>query len=176
VLIQNKIDCHNTIIDIYNTLRTDMFAWYWNENQIDAVLGYERDEYAAFTHIFYNGNQINSGFFDMASNLIKLITDKEQIKYKSLGRIQANLLQNININDAQLSNSIHHDMPTDNYISIIYYVMDSDGDTVILHDDKEIRVPPIQGNYVIFKSNTKHRATIPQINKRRMVINCVLEI
>ena len=176
MVIHNKIECYDTILGIYNMMRTDDFAWYWNENQIDAVLGFSRDEYSGFTHIFYRDNQINSGFFDKVSNLINLIVEKEKIEYKSLYRAQANLIQNINITDEQLLNSIHYDMPTDNYISIIYYVMDSDGDTVIFDNDKEVRIPPNQGSYVIFKSSTKHRATIPKLNKRRMVINCVLEV
>lgn len=172
MISQNKLECSKTIDDIHSTLMSDMYPWYWNENQISS---YER-QHAGFTHAFYRGGEINSSYFNKIDDLLNLILDKEQIKIKSIFRIQANLLPNITITDEQLLNSIHTDMPTDNYISIIYYVMNSDGDTVIFDNDKEIRISPKQGHYVVFKSCTKHRATMPIINKRRIVINYILEV
>lgn len=172
MIINNKLELSKTIDDIHSTLMSDMYPWYWNENQITSNEG----QHAGFTHAFYRGGEINSSYFDKINDLLNLILNKEKIKIKSIFRIQANLLPNINITDEQLLNSIHTDMPTDNYISIIYYVMDSDGDTVIFNNDKEIRISPKQGDYVVFKSNTKHRATVPQINKRRIVINYILEV
>jgi hypothetical protein len=168
----DKIDCQETIHDMYYGLMSDTHPWYWNENIITCIEG----QHAGFTHVFYKDGKINSSYFDKTNNLLNLIANKEQIKIKSIYRIQANLLPNINITEKQLETSIHTDMPTNNYRSIIYYVMDSDGDTVIFNDDKEVRVSPEQGKYVIFNSNLYHRATIPTINKRRIVINYIVEV
>jgi hypothetical protein len=57
-------------------------------------------------------------------------------------------------------------------------VIDSDGDTVICDDNlNEIeRVNPIAGNLVWFKSTLPHYGAPPKINKRRIVINFVLEL
>ena len=177
-IIQNKIDCQELITNIYDILQSNMFSWYWNEYQIQGSDSPEKlkDQYAGFTHIFYRDGEINSGYFQMATELLNLILQKENIRLKTIVRMQANLLTNINVSDEQLLNSIHQDLKLDNCISVVYYVMDSDGDTYIYQEDTEIRVPPKQGSYVIFKSSLNHRASVPSLHKRRMVINCIVEI
>lgn len=178
MIIKGKVDCKNTVDSVYDLLSTDMFPWYWNEFQIK---GYEDNsgtmgQNAGFTHVLFVNNEVNSGHFYKIFDLINLILDKEQIKMKSIFRIQANLAPNITLTDEQMKNSIHTDMTENKYITLLYYVMDSDGDTVIFDDGKEVRINPKQGNYVIFNSNLNHRATMPVENKRRIAINCILEV
>ena len=62
---------------------------------------------------------------------------------------------------------------------MVYYVIDSDGDTILLDDDKrniKASSSPIAGNLFVFDSRKWHRSTPPQINQRRVIINFILEV
>ena len=64
------------------------------------------------------------------------------------------------------------------FVSFIYYVIDSDGDTVVYNEDSTIKeiASPIQNNCIYFNSRDLHKANLPKKHKKRIVINCVLEI
>jgi len=69
-------------------------------------------------------------------------------------------------------NSPHRDMEENEYVSGIYYVKDSDGDTVFF-GDTITRITPKKGTLVIFPSNLLHASSNPQISQERIVINFV---
>ena len=59
------------------------------------------------------------------------------------------------------------------FYSLIYYVSDSDGDTVFYNKDKEIKkVTPKKGKTVLFDGHLLHRGTKP-INKTKILLNFV---
>ena len=104
-----------------------------------------------------------------------------------LHRVKANLL----IKDVEAVNTYHPphvDSLIDNSLSMVYYVNDSDGDTILF--DKQVdhtspnkhqhlglteigRVSPKKGRAVIFNSNRFHASSNPINNERRVVINTV---
>jgi|TARA_B110000908_G_scaffold157435_1_gene197564 hypothetical protein len=104
-----------------------------------------------------------------------------------LHRVKANLL----IKDVEAVNTYHPphvDSLMDNSLSMVYYVNDSDGDTILF--DKQVdhtspnrhqhlglteigRVSPKKGRAVIFNSNRFHASSMPIDNERRVVINTV---
>ena len=61
---------------------------------------------------------------------------------------------------------------------MVYYVNDSDGDTIVFDDDmNEIeRCTPACGSAIWFDSRKLHTATVPQHHKNRIVINFMFEI
>jgi hypothetical protein len=70
-------------------------------------------------------------------------------------------------------------MKVPKYVSLLYYVKDSDGDTVLYKDDKKtelMRVQPKANRAVIFDSRTWHTGELPVKNQTRIVINCILEV
>jgi hypothetical protein len=176
MIIKNKINDQVKIEEIYNLCNDCNFPYYWNENQI--YPNNPMKQYGGFTHNLYKENNIYSNVFNIFYDLIQEIFKKEQIYIKSLFRLQVNLSTNIKLTKKELINSVHQDRVLPNYKSLIYYVGDSDGDTIIYNEDKSIldAIQPIKGNYVIFNSNTFHRASIPKIHKKRMVINCIVEV
>jgi hypothetical protein len=87
---------------------------------------------------------------------------------------------------------LHVDTTLKHFV-VLYYVADSDGDTIIvdrqLQDDEPSydnlkledyniihRVTPKQGRAVIFKSNQFHASSPPIESLKRMVINFVFEV
>jgi hypothetical protein len=59
--------------------------------------------------------------------------------------------------------------------SIVYYVNNADGDTVLFYPGEEVRVTPKRGQALIFPSHIKHASSNPQKAMERIVLNIVLE-
>ena len=177
MIIKNKVDRPNEIQQLFDICNSSLIAYYWNENQVDSD-NIEMSQYSGFTHMLYKDGKINSDYYAFFYPLIEYIADKEQIKIKALHRLQINMLLNINVSEEEIKNSIHRDMEDPKYKTIIYYINDSDGDTVIYDEYFKIvdSIKPLLGNYVIFNSNSLHSATIPKHTKKRMVVNCVIEV
>ena len=62
------------------------------------------------------------------------------------------------------------------FVSLIYYVNDSDGDTIFFDEkgNKEYLTPK-EGQLVWFPTYTLHGGTPPQKSKKRIIINFILE-
>jgi len=171
-IIQGKVS--NELSDyIYNAIVSDQFGWYWNEKQIYASK--PEDQMGGFTHAFYNSEgAINSSFSSIVPYLLKELENVINIEYAI--RAQANLVCNIFLNEEQNKNNVHIDDDNEDFFTILYYVITSDGNTVIYNEDtSSIEVSPIKGNYVIFPSNTLHKPNPPVVNKKRIVINIVFK-
>lgn len=122
-------------------------------------------------------------FFNM---LIWFLIDKHpELNIKNLHRCKVNLIFNPNPGDEEKIVTPHVDIETDGYVSMIYYVNDSDGSTVIYNetcDDAEHGVPltvrqkvmPRKNRAVVFESKLYHVAQLPILNSTRWIINYVL--
>jgi len=67
---------------------------------------------------------------------------------------------------------IHTDLPVDHFV-MLYYINDSEGNTVLFQDDEETiirEVSPKKGRIVFFDGSIKHCSTTPS-KKTRAVIN-----
>jgi hypothetical protein len=151
------------------------FPWFYSENTIydDNQL----ETYGALNHIYFKNKISNSLYIEIAYDLLHEITSKETIYYKSIYRMQSSMLQNINVNQSMLDNAVHRDHIDDNYITILYYVIDSDGPTLLYKNGNVIeQSDPIGGKYIIYSSNTYHMASIPKQHKTRIIFNYILEI
>ena len=166
--------------EVHKVMTSTGFPWYWNAEQI--VPDTPDEDIFKMTHVLYIFKKVFSKHFYLVNAMIGVFAEKTGIKIKRIVRIKGNLIPNISHDPNALENLIHPDIsPNDpgNYISFVYYVMDSDGDTIILADDKTTivdRSPPVRGNCYWFDSKTYHRSTVPINHKRRVVINFILEV
>lgn len=162
--------------NIYDELMGSYFPWFYNDNA--NVYEDKNENTFQFIHIFFQNSVIQSQYYNLIVPIIGFFEKETNIKIKSIYRIKANLNTRYNLDEKDKLMAIHKDVPEDNYISLIYYVNDSDGDTVIYDENNNIteRITPRCNNLYYFKSNTKHMATFPLINKRRIIINFVIEI
>ena len=164
--------------------------WYYNDYTASKDADYLKrikdnkhffDSYQ-FTHIFYNMGEKNSSYFD---KIIKILEDTK-INWKSIERIKANFTTNLTNRKPGDIVVPHQDIkPNSDYyknkkaISVIYYVHDTDGDTVFY--DKECKkiikkITPKKGRAVIFDSLIFHSFMRPIKSEKRVVINFILNV
>jgi hypothetical protein len=119
-----------------------------------------------------------SSIHDLGSNILHTFAKKHGIEVKEILRIKANIL-----NKTDKQNHIHppHVDMTTPHMVLLYYVNDSDGDTVIFdqkYDDGEVprltvnrAISPKAGAAILFDGLTYHSSSSPQYAEKRIVIN-----
>jgi len=173
-IIDNFLTKHQWL-SIYSALDGDDFPWYLNKDT-----SYDGgDNYRQTIHTFYKNYQVNSSWFNLIEPLIIEFENQTSHRIQNLIRIKSNLLFNKLIDEETKQKVIHQDMVSPNHISLLYYLNDSDGDTIMYQDDKETetrRVTPKANRAVIFDSRIWHTAELPIKNQTRQVVNCIFEV
>tara|TARA_R100001163_G_C4968464_1_gene129362 strand:+ start:49 stop:660 length:612 start_codon:yes stop_codon:yes gene_type:complete len=166
-------------------LGEEKFPWYY----IDDISGDdpERQKRGGFTHGYVNEYGIESDYHYLFIDLIKKSCSKIKIKEVNaiLGRSFFQLPTNIKREDVDTP---HTDIPVEHFV-MLYYVCDSDGDTIIYNEkcknyknfdnnydvvDKtkftiQKKVSPKQGRVVLFNGALYHTAEQPNHNVRCIV-------
>lgn len=164
-------------IFLQNLINSAGFEWYYNGNS--TLEG--QDNIFQFIHTIVNETGYKSPHYEKIKPLLYFFELHTGLKVKGIRRMKANLLTQRDISEDTNKLAIHTDvnMNEKDCVSFIYYVNDSDGDTVIYNADKtEIieRASPVAGNCFWFNSTQFHNATPPKHHSTRIVINCVLQI
>lgn len=148
--------------------------YFLDENTVDTV---------QFTHVSDYGT---TSYKDLRP-LVYMLQEHLDKKIISTFRIKTNcLVQNVNFgmnnyNIAHTDSSI----PSRNFISVLYYVNDSDGDTFFFNEDCKNkfdkltvcnRVKPEMGKVVIFPSTQFHASSNPINSLSRFVVNFMIEV
>lgn len=199
-MIDDIIEIDNIIpVDYQNHLKTLMtgfeFPWVFNKNLVspdDCFIGRE-DNHSGFNHFFYEQGVPTSNYFNLLYPLVLSITSQSQVKFNRLIRMRANLtLRN---RDSSLDYHLPHIDSWFPHYNAIYYVNDSDGDTVIFNETNETydrgdadiekiksanftikkRITPKQGKILIFPGKYYHSSSFCKDNSYRCVININLD-
>ena len=190
-IISDNILSNNHIKLIEDTLLNSYFPWYLSAKKIDNKFStcskniYLKNknkntvEDLQFVHSFvnYENNQskINSNYFNLIEEISKKIADYFKLNQVSLLRVKANLKTKSNIKNTKYGTP-HIDIGNEN-ITCIYYVNDSDGDTVLYKKHKICKkITPKKGRFLFFKGNMLHSAGYPFKNQVRCVVNFNLKI
>ena len=164
----------------------ERFPWYYIE---DVSSGDSKNQKrGGFTHGYVNEYGVESEYHYLFLELIKKSCSKINVKEVNaiLGRSFLQLPSNIKRDDVDTP---HTDIPVDHFV-MLYYVCDSDGDTIIYNekcnnldefDDNvnvvkekvfsiQKKVTPKQGRVVLFNGKLYHTAEQPN-NNIRCVVN-----
>lgn len=152
----------------------DNFSWYFNDS-----IAYDdtSKNNFQFTHTFYKDQKQQSNWYALVHSFLYVVELKFQKNLKGIVRIKANLNPQNPLIDPL--NNIHQDMPDGNFMTLLYYVNDSDGDTLMFDQDKKTiinRITPEENKAIWFESKNWHCSSPPVKNKRRVVINFILEL
>lgn len=146
------------------------------------------DEYSKdcpqMIHPIFTKNEWVSPYYQLIKSMLYFVEDKTETHIKSIHRIKANLT----IPDGTSKhhyNTPHKDHDDTNFLSMVYYVHDSDGDTVLFdkfgdYENSKLniveRISPKRGRCVIFPSTQFHSSSNPINFKNRIILNFVFEV
>jgi ectoine hydroxylase-related dioxygenase (phytanoyl-CoA dioxygenase family) len=176
-------------LGIRNVILTTDFQWTYepataHPDSDDIFVDSNTQETHQFVNKLFNEYE-NISHPQLAFFLPLILTAQDHIKTPTrITRVKANLL----LQDKSISKELHHTAHVDTKVphwELIYYVHDSDGDTIIFDQEfgKEFdpltikqHVTPKQGRAVIFNGKYFHTSSSPRDHKIRNVLNCTLEI
>jgi hypothetical protein len=166
--------------------------YFWNEKTVENM---EFDDpkiydFGQLTCPFFHSDYPNFKFADyflFLRPMSLIIQDKlPEIEIKKYLRVKFNMLHKVDTKYEKMYNTPHpDDSETDTSFSMVYYVNDSDGDTVLFNEfyDKNNvsqpltickRIQPKKNRLVIFDSKRYHASSNPILNKNRTVLNFVV--
>jgi hypothetical protein len=160
--------------ELENVISAETFPWFFNGQTNGKDNTFLTDYH--FTHDAILDYAPNSNYIGLLKPVVWFFEKETGISVKRIFRIKVNLTTNAELTDSEKELGLHFDVSDENFISLLYYVSDSDGDTLVKKDNNDVFISPEKNKAVWFKSNTIHRTGRPEINKRRLVINFILEI
>jgi 2OG-Fe(II) oxygenase superfamily len=138
-------------------------------------------EHIQFRHVFCNTKGEKSKYFQYIVPLIAGFEKETGFKVNEIVRIKSNLL----LPQQGIKAQYPHIDATEGKKTLLYYVNDSDGDTVIYDQyyfgqnvgelSVHQQISPKMGRAVIFDSNQIHAGCCPTNSEYRCVINFVFE-
>jgi hypothetical protein len=183
MIIQKKnIIKKETINKINKIVSSGVFPWtLFDESysktkhlgtSFEKELNYKYGSTDAFqlVHVLYKKNvNRKSIYYPYFYELFKEIVNKLIKKDVELLRMKVNLLFNKN---KKTVNNFHLDDTHDKtFKTVIYYINDSDGDTVIYNNKKLKRIKPEAGKVLLFDGTLYHASSSPVKTKLRKVVN-----
>jgi hypothetical protein len=147
-------------------------ATYLNENNINDPRIKNEKESCQLCHGFWQDGVVRSNFWAHVEPIVyNFMAVTNVTKAENLSRCKLNF----NYRDTSYAKDEHFPIHVDKQtgITAIYYVNDSDGDTLFFNDDKEIiySFTPKKGALVYFPSHVLHAGKPPKLNSYRAVIN-----
>jgi len=168
-IFENILD-KNRFSELQKYIMGPSFPWYFNNTTCENDEGIYQ-----FTHtIVINGTVKNYGLLSLVDHIISNVLN---IKEARIIRSKFNLLSRQLYSEKDLELTIHKDTQENNknIYSFIYYINDSEGDT-IFYDTKNTNIKPKANTGVLFNSYLSHRASPPTKNKTRYILNTVFEV
>ena len=179
---------------IERELLSTSFNWNFNKNTADPNYKFSNKnilDTEQFTFKFYDAdmfNPVSDKKFDFIIPMQYIFEQKFSIDISHCVRVKANLLlQKVGFNTHNY-NTPHVDLVSNEgfrALSILYYVNDSDGDTVFfneyasnnpVHLTEYKRLTPKKNSAIIFDSDRYHASCNPLKNNYRCVINFITEV
>jgi hypothetical protein len=177
---------------ICDTMTGFNFPWVLNKNIVsgDDCFINQKNNPPGFNHFFYEHNKATSSFFEMVYPIVLSLTSRyPTLPFNRLLRMRGNLtLANQSTDLDKFMPHIDSFFP---HVVAIYYVNDSDGDTIIFDQsndnydsgEKDIdtikngtftvkrRITPKQGKLLVFSGNRYHTASFCKNTDYRCLIN-----
>lgn len=179
--------------EIERVMLSGAFPWYFYSNVNSTVRPEDRpahttviyddarfEESFGFSHLLFPNADSNSPspWWQYPKLLFEAFLNKQRLLPTQLIRVKANMLLRSAPPGGAKPFEPHVDLPTPHWV-MIYYVNDSDGDTVILdktYPDREHAnvlhtVGPKKGRAILFDGRHYHCGTRPSRHNTRVVFN-----
>ncbi len=177
-VIDNFVDT-----DYANFIENEMFErdfkWYFSRSYFTCPewqtkkYSHMKDlrEYMLLSHDFYSNDNGNVFIASAKANIVDNIVKKIGKDIKII-RAKANMQTQFTDNNGIYHNTPHKDCDIAHKVAL-YYVNDSDGDTILFNDKLEIahRIEPKKGRLLLFNGDILHTSSHPTKFDYRMCIN-----
>lgn len=178
IVIDNIIE-KNLQEKIKNTLLSDDFNWFYITDVTHVTDN--KQQRPGFQHRFVVKEKINSDYHNLILPIIQNSCNHINYHYTKIIQGRSFLQLPLSLKDTKIDTP-HIDL-FDKHLVVLYYVLDSDGDTVIyknkfykkepipyFEDLKELkRVTPKQGRVVLFDGSHWHTSNQPKDNVRCII-------
>ena len=192
--INKMIEIYDDIIPletqmfVENAMTDSAFPWYLTKGTVDTkeqeylncylhedlLKDYNVKEYIQFIHMFYTHEReiCSPAYTTLVLPLFEKLRTTANVEWKQFLRIKANFQTQCNFSKDQFINMPHIDTLFSHKVAL-YYVNDSDGDTVFFNNDGTIlhTVTPKRGSFVVFDGTQFHAGRHPMLSEKRVVIN-----
>lgn len=157
---------------LYTDVTEGVVPFYYRHLNVDY------SKVSQLTHTCYhNIDKIKSEYFPVVQPIFYLIEKELDIEIVEVEKIKFNLMLNKYLLKSDLDTAIHQDIDDKNYITFLYYINDSDGDTCFYESNTLVNsVTPVKNRAVFFDSNKYHRATPPIKYDARFILNITFKI
>jgi len=182
-----KIHIFDDIIDkkeqnkIEEELLGRHFSWFFLDDV--SKIKNDKQQRHAFSHYFIENGKINSDKLDIIKNIPINACSKIKFQIKGVSMVRSFLQLPLSNNLLTKELDTPHVDSYEEHLVVLYYVSDSDGDTVIfknefkknsqIEEQKFIelkRISPKKGRVVLFNGKLYHTANQPQ-KKVRTIVN-----
>ena len=150
-------------------------AWFFFDNCHDSKLfGTATDSTTyGFIHNLFDKGDIASIYLDLFTPLLVSISQHYSCDVK-LVRMKMNMTINVG-GQVQLYPHVDnpHEAKNNNFKTAIYYINDSDGDTLFFDNKENIiyRQTPKKNTLVLFNGDLLHAPQLPLVSPKRLVLN-----
>lgn len=153
--------------EIKNLVSSDSFPWFFHDNCTDENSNIINNY--GFSHLIFDSNRnFKSNYFDFFYPICYFINDINKVI-----RIRVGMQTKVSETTNHI-NQMHHDFNNlKNDKIALYYVNDSDGDTVFFNNKKEefFRQKPKENLAILFNGDILHSSSHPKNNPYRIAIN-----
>lgn len=155
------VEAHDRLLDVL-TDPTSVVPWYYidrSSGQDSGAATLEHDY--GFYHLAYNEGRVTSDLFDLLLPLLSRLPMSELIRVRF--GMQTNVGQ-------EGQHGWHTDFTSPHW-TCLWYVGDSDGDTLFDVDGEVQRIPHTRNLSVTFDGMTPHCSSAPVKHSRRLAVN-----
>ena len=147
-------------IKIKETLMSDNFPWFFNENVLSEEDQKDQKSIYQFTHTFYKNNTPWSKYYEILDPILNILNPLTILRIKS----------NLNTQTEKIEETgLHIDHEDDRFKSAVFFLNTCDGYCKIIDE----KVLSEDNKMVLFNSNIKHTGSTTTNQKRRVLINFI---
>jgi len=151
---------------------SNYFPWYYINDV--SYLDNPDERKPGLSHYFVKKGKKSSDGYKIVESLV--LSTLEKLKLKQFGIIQSRAFLQFPLSENIIKNryidSPHIDLE-EKHLALLYYVINSDGDTIIYENAKENKIKkkikPKQGRMVIFNGSYWHSGSQPKYNNRCVI-------
>lgn len=176
--IKNVVD-YSYQQQIYKYLTDIKFDWHFMEDTTNEVANTPQTSTPAFGNLLYYYQHQENPHYEFIKPLVSKIEEVTDFKIVKLLRVRAGFLLNTKYSLPSMPykyNTPHQDFEQDHYVAV-YYVNESDGDTVIFNETQQSekyypmhKCTPERGKMLIFNGWHFHSSTCPKVHTKRLAI------